>query len=98
FLDQLLSLTTSENHLFFTARAVTMVYSAPIAQPPSSVTIVKWGEANLVRHIPAKSSHGAAKSSVMRPSAQARWRDKPTTTSDRAAAITPYIGTCTWVS
>src|SRR2546428_12085883 len=63
-----------------------------------SVTIAKRGEANLVSHIPAKSSHGAANSRVMRPKARPRGSERPTTTRDKAAAKIPYIGTCTWVS
>src|SRR5207244_5236917 len=60
--------------------------------------MAKRGEANLVSHMLPKSSHGAANNSVMRPSAHARRRDSPSTTTPSAAAITPYIGTCTWVS
>src|SRR2546422_8324067 len=63
-----------------------------------SVTIAKRGEANLVSHIPAKSSHGAANSRVMRLKARPRGSERPTTTRDKAAAKIPYIGTCTWVS
>src|SRR2546427_12918104 len=63
-----------------------------------SVTIAKRGEANLVSHIPAKSSHGAANSRVMRPKARPRGSERPTPTRDKAAAKIPYIGTCTWLA
>src|SRR2546430_2323940 len=69
-----------------------------MAHPPIRVTAAKRPETNLVSHIPAKSSHGAANSRVMRASAHPWESDSPATTSDSAAAITPYIGTCTCVS
>src|SRR5437764_4679593 len=80
------------------ARAVTTRYPGPRAHPPTSVTVAKRPETNLVSHIPAKSSHGAANSRVMRARAHPWESDSPTTTSDSAAAMTPYIGTCTCVS
>ena len=69
-----------------------------MAHPPINVTAAKRPETNLVSHIPAKSSHGAANSRVMRASAHPWESDSPATTSDSAAAMTPYIGTCTCVS
>src|SRR6266550_9354491 len=48
--------------------------------------------------MPAKSSHGAANRRAINPSAQRRGNASPATTTPSAAAMSPYIGTCTWVS
>ena len=69
-----------------------------MAHPPATVSTANPDATSFVSHIPAKSSHGAAKSSVMSAKPAARGRERPSITSDSAAAITPYIGTCTWVS
>src|ERR1041384_6361219 len=53
------------SHICHRAIAATMVYPSAIAQPPASVTSETPGETSLGRHIPAKSSQGAANSSAM---------------------------------
>src|SRR5256884_8643111 len=62
------------------------------------VTIAKRGEPSLVSHIPAKSSQGAANRRPKGPSPRRHGNESPATTTPRAAAMSPYIGTCTWVS
>src|SRR6266404_1834720 len=47
-----------------------------------------------LNHIPAKSSQGAAKRSAMIASPSERDNGKPSTMSDRAPAMTAYIGMC----